>query len=471
EKQTEPNADHLLFIRRSASLVPGFLRPTALIDDWEYAAPELRNASQPPATINPDGSLHFSDDFLRLIAPYLGNARPELVLVDPLNTTSKREFQLGSAELQQIWQTDRQTLLLGARVQSGEFRVRDLLTVANAGEISTYQSPAAAQKFSVPYSRESVYAYEFFRATPALTLIAGASYDHVEHPANVLSPPFSDKQMEVSRTNAKLGFTYAPGRWFTVRGAYLEAVGGATYDESVRLEPVQIAGFSQAFRSVISESLVGTVQAPVYETLGASVEGSTPGRTWWGASYNRIDESVERTVGTFDFFFWAIAPEAKFPTNTPQKMDYREEVYTATLDQLFGDQFAAAITYRRTEADLHRVLPLAAAVLNDEVDRTDHATLDEVLLHAVWNSPLGWFAWTQAAWRKQEVTTLPVNLTTHDDFWQVDVAAGRRFRQNKCEISAGVLNLTDQDYQLNPLTYTQNIPHERTFFVRCRVGF
>lgn len=470
---SQPNGDFAWIWRVSDSLVPGFLLPTP-IGTYQYTSPELRNATVPPVSRNPDGSLQLSADFQRLIAPYLGQG--PYVTSDPinLNNSSEWKFTIDSAELQQVWQTGRHTLVAGARAQSGEFEGHTLLTIADPADVPFFLSPPASQHVSVPYSRGSFYLYEFFRATPTLTLIGGMSYDKVEHPANVFQPPMSDEQMEESRPNTKLGFSYVPNRWLTVRGAYLESLGGATFDESVRLEPAQIAGFTQAFRSVISEAIVDTVQAPVYHTLGGSIEGSTPTRTWWGMSYNRIDEEVDRTVGNFDFFFWSIEPFVSIPTNTPQHLDYREEVFTATVDQLLGEQFAVGAAYRRTNAELRQTLPLVPAPLTAFSDRHDEATLDEVSTHAVWNTPSGWFAGTQVVWRQQDVTITSPGFPqpgSHEDFVQVDVWAGWRFRQNRCELTAGVLNLTDQDYQLNPLTYTRYLPHERTFFARCRVGF
>jgi hypothetical protein len=51
------------------------------------------------------------------------------------------------------------------------------------------------------------------------------------------------------------------------------------------------------------------------------------------------------------------------------------------------------------------------------------------------------------------------------------VRLGFRFDRNQREISAGVLNLTDRDYQLSPLSYLTDLPRERTFFVRARFNF
>jgi hypothetical protein len=58
-----------------------------------------------------------------------------------------------------------------------------------------------------------------------------------------------------------------------------------------------------------------------------------------------------------------------------------------------------------------------------------------------------------------------------DEFFQLNAWAGYRFNRNLCEITAGVMNIGDSDYQLSPLNPHAEIARERTFFVGCRMGF
>jgi hypothetical protein len=58
-----------------------------------------------------------------------------------------------------------------------------------------------------------------------------------------------------------------------------------------------------------------------------------------------------------------------------------------------------------------------------------------------------------------------------DDFWQFNVLAGYRLAQRRIEVTVGLLNLTDQNYQLNPLTLYNDLPRERTFMARLRLNF
>ena len=55
------------------------------------------------------------------------------------------------------------------------------------------------------------------------------------------------------------------------------------------------------------------------------------------------------------------------------------------------------------------------------------------------------------------------------DFWQFNAFAGYRVPGRRAELMLGLLNLTDRDYRLNPLTLYNDLPRSRTFVVR--LGF
>ena len=52
--------------------------------------------------------------------------------------------------------------------------------------------------------------------------------------------------------------------------------------------------------------------------------------------------------------------------------------------------------------------------------------------------------------------------TPGDEFFQVNAYVGYRFRRNYGDVTLGFLNITDDDYQLNPLNYYNEVPRERT---------
>ncbi|HVU15356.1 MAG TPA: FecR domain-containing protein [Candidatus Didemnitutus sp.] len=415
-----------------------------------------------------------------LIAPYLGLAPvTNTVTPDSLDVSERYQARIYTAELQQLWQTSRNTLLFGARAQSGNVQSSDLINLdpVSSARSSHYTYPPASQEFRVNLERETGYLYDYFKVVPSLTLIGGISWDQLKYPDNFQFAPLNGRQDETHRHNSKAGFTFAPSSWVTVRGAYTEALGGVLTDEDVRLEPVQFAGFNQAFRTVISESLASSVVAPVYRNEGLSVEGSLPSRTWWGASFNDLREHLDRTIGAFDDLRLPGLPPAgvNLPAGTAEKLVYREDVFAAGINQLVGPEFAVGMNYHRTRADLRDMLTQISPALDSLADTRGVASLDQLALTMNWNSPTGWFASTEVDRYHQEIEGVilgtSASATPGDDFWQGNLEVGYRFHHNLREISVGVLNLTDRDYHLSPLDNILEPPRNRTFFVRCRAAF
>ena len=101
-------------------------------------------------------------------------------------------------------------------------------------------------------------------------------------------------------------------------------------------------------------------------------------------------------------------------------------------------------------------------------DRKDRASLHEVSLYSIWNSPSGWFAQVEANWFSQDLRDDP---RSGDEFTQVNAFAGYHFNQRRGDISVGLLNIGDQDYKLSPLNPYPEIARDRTFVLRYRVSF
>ena len=182
-------------------------------------------------------------------------------------------------------------------------------------------------------------------------------------------------------------------------------------------------------------------------------------------------------AGAFDVLLLELNPDRTIalPASLAEKFAYREDVFAAGLNQLVGDELAVGVAYRHTRARLHSRRPEVSTSVDPAADRVDRGTLGEVTLSANWNSVRGWFARGEAAYYAQTLESAAGGVATAtppgDDFWQASAQAGFRFARNRHELSGGVLNITDRDYHLSPLTYTAELPHKRTFFVRLRVSF
>jgi tetratricopeptide (TPR) repeat protein len=467
-----PTSTQLLVDRDSTGLRPGFIQTTGFVD--EFTDPSLNNATPPSVGFGPDGeSLVYSGDLLRAIRPYLGTGDVLDVSGEPFDFETHRSFEIYTSEIQHIQQSERNLLIAGGRFQTGQFETDTMMSVDRPNFTGGFETPAVMQSTEVDFERMSLYAYDYWNVLPNLTLIGGLAWDRIEYPENFRNPPVSDKQRTDDKLSGKLGFTYVPSRWVTLRGAYAEGLGGVIFDESVRLEPVQIAGFNQAYRTVISESIAGSVETPEYEIWGLSAEGSLTTRTWWGISFNRIGQDVDRTRGVFTGYNEALflSTPAYFADDTRERLEYEEQSLTFTLNQLLGDRFSVGAGIRFTCSELQTTLPDLAG--QSFADVTDEATLTEIMLSANWNSPTGLFARVEANYYHQDLDDDPARglIRSGDSFWQFNALAGYRFNQNQCEIAAGVLNIGGTDYQLSSLNPRNEIVRDRTAVLTLRMSF
>src|SRR5207249_3807730 len=121
-----------------------------------------------------------------------------------------------------------------------------------------------------------------------------------------------------------------------------------SFDQSFQLEPSQIAGFQQTFRSLIPESVKGALAAQRYETFGAAVDQKFRTRTYVGLSAELLKSDLTQTLGTYDFVF----PSPATPGSTRERLKFDEKSLRLTLNQLLSDEWALGAQYRLTHADL-----------------------------------------------------------------------------------------------------------------------
>jgi hypothetical protein len=425
--------------------------------------------------------LEYSPALLTAIAPYLGSGKLDEVGTANFDFATRREIEIDSLELQHIQEWEEHTLLGGVRLQSGEVETTATLAVERPTSLGGFSTPAADQRVVGEFERQTFYAYDFWSPKPWLTLIGGASWDHIEHPDNFRNPPVNDLQREDERLSGKAGLILSPTDSLHLRGVYTQGLGGMTFDESVRLEPVQIAGFNQSYRTLLSESIAGSVETPRFQTWGLGLDGNLSGKTWWGITGQVAEQRVDRTLGAFDgisnlpgdhTYFYAY-----FPSSIAQELSYLEESLLVTINQLIDRDWAVGTTYRVTDSSLRTTFPEIPASDDPDANLLDSATLHELGLSLNWNSPSGFFARIEENFYAQDLDDDPAGRSAdapsreNDAFWQTNLLAGYRFNRNLCEVSAGLLNVTDQDYRLGPLNPYFDIARERTLIVRFRASF
>lgn len=387
----------------------------------------------------------------------------------PFDVRLADELEIYTAELNQIFQRERFTLIAGTLWQGGQFDFANVLSHAPTPPVVPYPPSFLTPVntvFSEPYRRFKAYGYLTVEPLDKLWLTAGIAHDQLTMPANFRSPPQSAGTEDRDLLEPKAALIWSPVDQFALRGIYAKSLGGVSLDESYRLEPTQLAGFAQSYRTVISESVVGSVAAPETETMGTAMDLKLSATTFVGLQYEHINSAVERSIGVFRLDN-SVAPY--HPSTTREYLDYTEQSFGVGVNQLLGDGFALGVSYRFTQAELQSTLPEIVPV-NSGAARDERATLHRVGGYLLFNHSSGFFARFDANYYRQINEGYSPNLPG-DAFVQLDLQTGYRFYHRRAELSIGVLNLTDQDYHLNPLTLYSEMPRERVFAVRFSFRF
>ena len=102
---------------------------------------------------------------------------------------------------------------------------------------------------------------------------------------------------------------------------------------------------------------------------------------------------------------------------------------------------------------------------------TVQADLQETSGYVLLNHPSGLFARVDATWYHQVNSGYAAPGLPGDSFVQENLYVGYRFLHRHAEIMFGILNLSDQDYHLNPLSTYAELPRERSFILRLNFIF
>ena len=376
----------------------------------------------------------------------------------------KRDFDAYSFELQQVWQNSVHTVIVGGRFQTADVDADSDLT-------RTFGGPTAITDQSIDSNmdRESVYAYHYWNILDELQITSGLSYDRLHYPENIDTAPITNEEKTEDRVSPKAGIRWTPWTDTEFRGFYTRSLGGFSLDQSVRLEPTQIAGFNQAFRSLIPESVAGLVPGTRFETFGLGWNQRFKTGTYLLVDAELLKSDATRTVGVLTNSN-PFAPIADSASSTRQSLDYKEKSLSVTVNQLVGQQLTLGARYRLTYAELDGEFedldPSIAGVPNQDVS----GTLHQVWLYGIYNCRCGFFFEADGIWSSQSNSGY-AGTKPGDEFWQVNLHAGYRFWNRRAEARIGVLNVTDKDYKLNPLTLYNELPRERAFVAGFKFYF
>lgn len=429
--------------------------------EWSPGSHTLLLASRLDDTLelrDPGASLYFYrfGSFTRAPVSFFANT---------FSVTNRREFEAYSVELQHIFAAARNTFVVGARYQNGSVDSR-----ARVDNPFNFPTLIAEQDLSGRLERFNIYGYDQFKVCDTLWLIGGVSYDWIEFPRNVDIAPLDADEISRALVSPKAGLIWSPWPDTHLRAAYTKSLGGLSYDNSVRIEPSQVAGFNQAFRSLVPEAEAGLVPGQRFETWNVALEHAFKRTgTYLSISAEQLESDATRTIGIITNLTFGVADS---PSATRQAFDFREQTLAVTANQLLGRDWSFAARYAISQAELEgRFLEVAPAIPGAAAaNQNTKGVLQQLTLAAFWNLPCGFFARGEAI-RSQQDNRGDAASLADDDFWQFNLFAGYRFPHRKAELRLGLLNIGDQDYRLNPVNLYTELPRERTLSVLFKFYF
>ena len=451
-----------------------------------------------PSAPRPAGS-EYLDQAAILLVRYQSptNPVPNRFLVDSpgqFDLRSKINFSAWSTELQHIATLDlgplgRNTLIGGGRYQTGEgdasvslsvrpgqFPISNLVPITNSvgQKVLVPATIPTNQVVTYDLGRAAAYVYNIWQPIDRIELSAGVAYDWVDYPVNVTAAPFTPGQLQKDQVSPKLGLRWTPLPRTQFRVGWTRFLGGVFYDNSVRLEPVQVAGFTQAYRSLTPESFSGSVAGTAFQTVSGAIDHEFSTRTYLGVSAEQLTSDAGQTVGAYQFY--QKGRLYSDPTAVERNLFYDETTLEVYLNQLIGDDWAMGLSYRVSEASQRTLYPspfnttpgASPATPNPNSDLS--STLHQMTGYWQYTHICGAFVRGNTRWVQQSNRGYPTDLPG-DDFWQQDLIVGYRFFQRRAEVRLGILNLTGTDYQLSPLNVREDFPRGRTYFASLRLQF
>jgi tetratricopeptide (TPR) repeat protein len=376
-------------------------------------------------------------------------------------------FEGYTAEVNQIFQGDRYTTILGGRFQTGQFDALADFNTAPSRSATAF-APQILTQGNGNLERRSLYIYPTCEVLPDLRLTAGVSYDDITSPVNFRRPPLQSGDTVTVQWSPKVAVVYAPTEVVTVRGIYAQSLGGVTYDESLRLEPTQLAGFPQTFRTIISESLVGSVETPLHTVGGMAVDLTLPTRTWLSLEGKYQGSQVDQQSGYFNYDSRRRPAPYALPASMAQSLSLGESTGVLTANQTLARDWFLMGAYQFTRADLESTLLTIPAPLTFSRNQSFDSNLQRITASVLYQRPDGWFGRVLLNWYDQENS--PNVQVRRESFPQLDLFAGYRFPKLHGDVTVGVLNVTDQAYGLYPLTIYQQLPYARMLYVRLRIN-
>ncbi len=367
------------------------------------------------------------------------------------------DFETYVGEAAQLFELGDHFFTVGIRGHAGDLS-------ASSSQVLDHVGTNIVSSTEGTLERLSLYAYDRWRIADDLTVIGGVAYDQIETPANFRRAPVANGSHEEAGVLPKAGLLWQPIRHVGIRGAYAHSLTGISYDESIRLEPSQLAGISQTYRSLMPVSEVGPVEGHRFSSYGVAIDVTISKRAYAGLHWLGANSSATRDTGYLELI--PIDQNSRYSSfQAEETLDYREHTVGGWVGALLGDDAFATLTYDYELAELDRGVPR----LGPRSFSHRESSLHRLGLHlgANFASGLFWRIDSQFFWQ-ESLGAIASRQSASDNSNQTDLTLGWRFPNQRGEFACGVLNFFGKDYRLDPLNSEPERARERVAFARLR---
>jgi hypothetical protein len=392
----------------------------------------------------------------------------------PVTDVLQRTTELNSFEVQHIFQNELQNVIVGARYQNESMQTANSIapstaTLITPGTYSLGYLPGVSSEFE----RFSTYGYYQLKLGNSLRITAGVTYDWERFPLNIGGPPLSNQEDERGRLSPKVGLEWTFWGDTRLRADYTRSMGGLINDSSTSIEPSEVGGFNQSFRSLIPQSAgYGTPPAMLFETMGLGLDHKFPTGTYVDIEGQMLTSTGNQLIGAW---VQTNLGETSLPISDFNQTQYfQEKDAFVSISQLIGKDVSVGGRYSLTAVDVS-VNDFVPATGTTFVQGHENSTLNEFSLFGNYYLPCGFFSQFQGNWWVQH--NAYNNFTASGasepgaDFWQFNLYAGYRFPRRHVELAVGLVNMFNQGYNVDPVTYFLEQARTRTLVASLKFNF
>lgn len=362
------------------------------------------------------------------------------------------------AELQQLWSWDKLSSLAGLRFVDQSFRSRHREIREQPG-LPEGLPADFSQSLQTDSSRRVLYSYSTWSPLESLSFSAGFSYEDLAYPINLTAGPLSDGSQRKRVLLPKAGTIWRPDSRSVMRVAFTRSLGGVSLEQDYRLEPSQVAGVLQGFRSLIPESLIDSHAGEMMESFGYEAERRFGSGTYLTVSASRHASKVGGWQGVFDYN--AQGAVSAVASQIPHVAKYVEKTAGISIDQIIGREVVIGAGYRVSVVDLEGSYPSLGERLIQNLSgellapgRRDSGTLQRMDLRLLSNFRNGLFGsvvtgFTSQTSRTHTLSSLEPRLRL--DAWSLDLAVGWWSPNRRFQCAIGLRNALNSDLRTDPL--------------------